>query len=564
MALEDINFDSSADLLDAILGGVKNRMKQLDDTITATRDLQAVQKVEAAKMVEETAKAGINEGGEIKTPAMIQAEELSRMQAQQQVLKVATAMGTNVADSGEILTTLAAEAKRAAINSMAATRELNYLSNTSLFSDPLGWMKAQLVLPEVQAGAEAAAAHSKNVQDNLANLQRLTQELPKTTAAVAQTVNNATITSKLEAVQARINLAVSEQKIRNAGADIQGLQVLDKLSGDQISALGTAFSAKTQDEHLKQQKAEFAMRQKEFELRMREAQARVDEKKASQEELEQYAGYVRTGLSQLGYEGATALPTSKIITLLNSKNPLYRDALNAGMMSEATGKPVVSEDASKVAEILIRDRVPLNANQEKIKELYKTTLSQVMDPKMAAQIGVDVSKVDQVSSAVGRKVMADSVKQHAGINYKDQTNIYSAPPLDAIAAVPAVASDKWYASVIAPQTANIKEVNPDLIKQLTIAAIDKGTVNYNEAVKGMHILYSAAVGLNNTTRNYAGLGLPRQTAFNALMDDPLVGKRTLNLMDLKAIDTDLQKSFASRAYQKNYIRQQESLGAGFR
>lgn len=535
-------------LLGDILNTVNQQFKEIEGAKELVQTIQAGRKQAQQQLETAVSNAGISDGrGGRDTAITVQAEEMAALNAQNQTRKAATAMGSNMDDASEILTQLSSEVRSSAVNAIDKAKIVDEKASVGLLDNPIKYIYNQITMDHSIEEANAAKNRFVTADAALTRVQNLTQELPKTAAAIAATRSAATVESKITAVQSAVDANVARIKIENADKDIAGIGQLQAMSAQQIQALGTAYSAKNAAEHLAISKATLKLHQDEADRRTKEWNEKMEKKALDEQETKDLAGYVSNGLAQMGYKELATAPHSKIIQLLKLKDPIYMDALKIGMTAATTGKPGLSDDPAQVARVIVQHKVPLDPSQEKIKEIYKQAISDAANPAMAVKAGVDVSKMDQVTKYAGKLVSEKAAHQHGNIDHRDQSNIYAPPPIEAVVAIPAVANSNWYKEVLSSQVAGIKETNPELLIALTSDAVKAKKISYKDASQGLHVFFTASAGLNNVTRNYKGLGLPQQTAFNVSLDNSFGFKTKRNLMNPVDVDTALNTKLQSMA-----------------
>ncbi len=444
------------------------------------------------------------------------AQEMVGLATQEKVQTLATKMGINPGESSEVLDKIAEEWKGATLDSIEKRNNLKDALEKKFFDAPLDYIKTQINMENTVQQAEAAAARRGEATQSLISVQTMTQNMPAQMAALAKTKTQATIDASLTAVRAELDGKLSALKINNFGMQTDNLLKLNQLDATQLNYASSKLQAENQEAQIAQTREQFALQKQEFNLRLEDRAERIATKKADRQELEDMANLVRKGAAVAGFEDVAAFPTAKIIQRLNMKDGATMDFLKAGMTSETLGHPVLSDSPGEVARILAVNSAPLRPEQKPLKEFFNSIWNKAGTVE-AGRVGqYDNTKISDVTKAAGNLAVKEAVAQMSNIKNGDNTNIYAPPPLPSILEVPAVKNSKWFGAVMANQavTGELKEFNPQQLKDLTVAAIKAGKIDFKEAQSGLRTVFGAALLVNNATKNYSGLGLPNQKSYS--------------------------------------------------
>jgi hypothetical protein len=328
------------------------------------------------------------------------------------------------------------------------------------------------------------------------------------------------------------------------------LDALDRLSRlDQagLNATSTGVGIQMQMQNLAIAKANLANSTKSLQLALEDRQFRLDERKQSKEELEGFANYVKSGAAVLGFKDVVTYPTNKIIQLINTKDPTVMSLLNTGIQTQLAGQPVIAESAGVAARNIVQVGAPLRDDQKVMKSFFTDVWNKAASPEGGVAGRYDNTKLDQVTKAANSYAISAAQAQKNDIKFGDNTNIYSAPPLPAVLGTPAIQNSEFYKKVFAAHMAagGLQEFNPEQITSMTLQAIKSGTIDYNTGAEGLQSIFNAAKLINNSTKNYAGFGLPFQDSYRTKMLDGGGASRTYDLTKSQDINQLLNSRLTS-------------------
>lgn len=501
--------------LDEFMRSVDIKNNELKARSAVVSDIFAKQAEEGKKIEEAIQSKGDN------SAIVLRAKETADLQTQTNVLNQAAKMGIAPGVDSSVLDKVADEWKQAKLASIDKQQKLAKDLDVKFFEHPLDYVVAQVKMEGTITEAERAAARSGEATRNFADIQQLTQHLPGQMAALAATKSQATLDATMAENAAMTNAAVSKARIENAGIQVQGIQALNNMSAQELNNKHTALSVKQQAEQFELQKKQFAQSTEMFKMQMEDRLERMNQKKMDRDELESQANVVRKGAAVAGFEGVAAYPTNKIIQMLNMRDAKTMDFFKAGMATEATGHPILGEDAGQVAKIINQHLAPLRPEQATIKTFYQEVWSEASSPEGGLKGRYDPTKLDQVTNGATKIAINKAASQMGNIKTGDNTNIYAAPPLQNVLDLGPVKNTAWAAKVMAPQmvTGELKEFNPQQLASLTAEAVRSGKINFKEAAEGLQSAFTGSVELNNRTKNFKGMGLPEQVGFTTSMND---------------------------------------------
>lgn len=517
----------------AMMDAVQANNAQLQKRSDVVQDIFAQQAKDAADIVSNMGSLSNN------SQVVLRAKEMSDLDTQNKIQEQATALHINPGVSSDLLDKIGADWVKSKEESLAARQKLTKDLNINFLDHPIDYVIAQVGMESTVKRAEDAARHSAAATKDFSDIQTLTQNIPAQMAALKQTKTAATVQATLEANAADMNIKIDQQKIANAGINVQRITALNAADSQQLSNLSVAMQTKNQAESLQISKEHLALSEKQFaesqkmnNLAIEDRLTRLAEKKDDREQMTDAANTVRLGAGTLGFKDITAWPDSKIISMLNSKSANIVDFYRAGIQTQSAGKPMISEDAGQVGRMIVQHNAPMTPAMATVKTFLRDNFLEAGSESAAMTGHYDRNKPEQVSNQARVNAIAKAKGQQGNIDIGNHNNIYAPPPLESILTVNGVNKTAWYTSVMAPQmvTGALKETNPDQLVALTAAAIKSGKVSHDDGVKGLTLAFTAAAAVNNSTKNYDSVGLPMQTSFNTQLPDTMGVPRKYNLI----------------------------------
>lgn len=539
------------DAMIQLMDSVVSSNKEFENNYVDVRNSILQRQRDSQDLADQTGKAGIiASDGTIETPLVAAARQLSGLKAQQDARQVATALGTNPDESNYILTKLAAQWKDSAADAYKKTSDYEAKQSVKFSDNPAQWVLNQFTAGDDERAASIAVSKYNLANDQLAKAQAQTQQLQITSNSIAENRTAATVQSTLEAVQARINSNVSKVKIDNAGVNITGIQIVERMTQDQINNISTLQGALNQQGHLDVAIAHANEVKKNTELLYEDRLDKLEQRKLNEKDALAMTESFRAGASALGFTNLSALPTNKLLSMRSVDPELFKQFFITGLTSTAVGIPVISDNPADVAKIVGLMKAPLQPAQKEIANLFRETWSYAANPENVLQTKIDPTKVDQVSGYAGRLAKTKATDQMNYIKPGDATNIYSPPNLNIITSQDAIKNSELYKKVLAVQiqAGGLSEINPKQLIGLTSNAISAGTIPYNTAVTDLQALFGAARSLNNVNKNYAGLGLPQQIGFKTKLVNTFGFMTDVDLANRQDVDRVLQTELNAKKF----------------
>ncbi len=476
---------------------------------------------------------------------VVRAQEEALLKAQQNTTRAATAFGSNMNDPAEIITRLGTEMNQRYQRSTELAADIADKKSMNFFSDPIGYLRMAIELPS-QIGEYNKEAQLYNMaESHLISMNNLTQEIAKTQATITPVRTQATVEATVNLEAAKAKNAADAIRLNGVKWNRDAIREVTAMNIQQLQLKKSAYELQATQENRAFQREQLQLQR---ELRLEALEA----KRLDQEAQQQMVLDVKTGLGVLGFTDVNNLAPSKVINYLKLKDPIYAEALSIGMTKNATGRSEISQNPAIAAEILIRTKAPedpnTSATHTALKEAYgAASEGRSLNPIVPPPQGFDAKDRAQVLALANANALWKAQSDLKTIKPNDYSNIYLAPAGTSIAALPAVQSDPFFAKVLAPQIATgFNDSNPDRVLSLAVSSISKGEVTFEQAAQGITLYYNAAIKLNDSLKNYSGVGLPNQEVtmdggggYNALVKSQFRGTEIVDMSDRIAVNKAL-------------------------
>lgn len=232
-----------------------------------------------------------------------------------------------------------------------ARAEYDRLTQISFFEDPLGFLQAQLKLPQVSAQvnnlADAEDRALQNIQTRTQLLHGAKQTITANTAdaLLAQSQSQAQLDAR--AAQAKLLQSDAENRVRIGSSIMQQIQVADKINDNTRSTVQTLASIQAAEEARLARNEAREDRSIDRELRREQLRLVLDEKKAKQEEIDQMNDRLAAVSAALGRDPMTV-----------SKLKMLRDKKEVQFWLDAADSGRFGQDLSSSVEFFMRKGVP--------------------------------------------------------------------------------------------------------------------------------------------------------------------------------------------------------------
>lgn len=507
---------SLASILSQVAGTNTASQSAISGIQASYSDLQSVGK----SMVDALTQKGADDSLVSKTAG------LGQLRAQENARNVASALGTNMDDTGQVLTSLGQTMLDSYTQSQAAGQTLHDLNSISFLDDPLSWIGAQFSKGKATEDYNFQATRYNSAEQTMSGLLTLTSADAKVQNDIAQTKTAASVQAASDSVAQ--DAIINQQKVKqqNLLYNVEGITRVQQMNEQQLNNSVQALSAVMSSEQLGLSQQRLAMERTQNAQNATLLAQRIQEGQMNLDEQNQTASYINAGRA---VQGLPAIPPGKSIAMLKMGGTVgqqMKDAYTIGASTDSLGKPIISDNSGDAARILVSSKAPLTPVQAPLKSLLTDTYVGVASGSLAKNI--DLKNPQAVMASADAFIQTRSKNMQAVINPGDATNIYAPPDIKSIASLPAVANTPLVTKVLAPAiTANsLTKFDPEVISGMALAAVQNGTISFNDAVQGIVTLSSGAIQTNNTTKDYTKFGIAPQTTLNMKVLNPSTGTNT--------------------------------------
>lgn len=192
--------------------------------------------------------------------ATIQTQEAKgSLEAQENTRRMATANGTNLSESNEILTLLGDKQRQQALEVSERASRVDAITQAANLGNPFGLLFDIFYGDSERAALESGQRELESTTQSIQALNQATQTTAITQKAIAQTQTDATVAATEELALAQAAEAVADRKVRMASLNVDMLKSVNSLSQQQLNNVFRQWQAEESAEHrafLKTQKEE--------------------------------------------------------------------------------------------------------------------------------------------------------------------------------------------------------------------------------------------------------------------------------------------------------------------
>lgn len=506
---------------DDVINAMSTQNQNLQALSGAVSDLYS-QKISTFTYQQSLASQGTDRNGD--TALTVQTRELAELQAQKNSRKFASAIGSNMDDTSEILSSLGMQLRGKEQEAIAAKAEVTQKASVGLFDNPIEYILNQVTLPSSRAKAQGLEEEASSISTAMQRINSASQDTVRTNNAIAETKTVASIANKVAATKANIDAQALAVKQQSLSFNVEALNAAANISEKQLSNF---FQANSQEIAFKQLDIaqESAKNQRELkELEIKKLGLILDDKEENKADQQALVNTINIPIAARGL----APLNIKQIKLLQSTpkgKEQITDLLYSGILSQSVGSSVIAETPGMAAKMMIQGGENLPEIKKPIANILKQefmsatkaqTYKELQSDGTYKEVRYDATKLPEVISAVNNNLKIKSREWINNIDPKDKTNPYVIPPLASIVTIiPDIVNDEFFKKIISPQmtTAGLSEAEPDKIAGLAKTAIKQG-MPMETVLDGLTKLYSAGVLTNNITKGYTSFGLPYQKSGN--------------------------------------------------
>ena len=397
-------------------------------------------------------------------------------------------------------------------------------------------------LRSVQTDALIAVATRQRDQTvkELTNITLATESVARATALTTRTVNEGTIASNLDLIQANADKAIADQRIANVASNAEAFNATANAEQAQIQNMFTVLRSQETAQGMAARQARL-----DFDIRDMERQD------ARWETLEE-TRKVALDINKEALAIAKETNPSKKAALIVSYNRTVQDEkervalegqlINEYQLGQATSGNIITQDretilynlrltgdagrkAHKLRELgrspnhalgvdpweafqtrsLVAANVPENKYTKMLAEINAKQEAKYSDPK-----GAGKPKDEATLKVDFNKTAMEHIASFTGdIRAGDGSNPYQAPPMNILATKKAVQKSIFYQKVI--KGSGMVETDPEKIMMAGLAAVQAKRITIEEHIAGVETIFDAAAASNNKLEGgFERVGMPNQ------------------------------------------------------
>lgn len=470
-------------------------------------------------------------------------------------IKGANALGTNIKDQGEVLTSLSTSILDLIKQKDVALQTIKAKQSVGLFDDPLQYIMNQVTLPDDIAKHNAINEDLNARETAVETLNKLSQSTNLTQSQLTESITQAGMEATSKNTAAAATLAANKSSRDALAYNAQGITAALNVSKEILGSEFNVINAQNAQTHIDIALQHLELSRQEFDFRKQE-KAISDAARNKETDTDSYVmskvndGLTRMGMSPIPLGSPRA---GSILALVKTNSPagkLYAEAFQISQDSElAGGATILAPSPARAVELI--NTVPgikLTGPQMAVKELLGNAVQIVATE--AAKPGSTINLKDSGSRNAAINFEATNIlsKQAAKIIPGDQTNVFNIPSLGTlINASPEMQKLPVVAKVLAPAiAAGVDVSDPDKAFSLVGAALNAKTITYPEAIE-LTSVYSRGVKVNMEARQLQSLGLnliPRNSTDPSIYSynvpitagDPKSGLNSKAIVDLTKPD----------------------------
>lgn len=477
------------------------------------------------------------------------ARNTAALDTQNSRVRAATALGTNLKASGEVLTALSQSIQIQYAERESALTEIERKKNISLLEDPLGWINAQINMNSDIDRHNIADARLANATAQYQELNKLTQSAVVTQNAIDESITAASVKASADNTRAAAELKAKDEEIKGLVYNSDGIKAALAGANNKFSANNTIFSARKAEESSRVALAHLAMSREKFSW---EKEEKDKGKQADQFLIDKINSGARL---RMGEAAEIILPGSvranTVLSLLKSNSPAgkqFQEDYMIADQSAVAGTKILAPSPARAIEVLNTMPVKLAPIQEQVRAVLEEAKNAVAGQIAAGTI--DGKNRDAVNTALNSTARAMVEAQARKINSPD--NIFNIPTVRTlIKDSPVVANLAITKKLLAPLAVAGSDLsNPDQVFSLVAKGLQDKTISYPEALE-LSTIYQTGVGVNMEERQLPSLGLTPKWSYNVpvTVDNttPFNGKQIVDLTKPDALGRAFNKYLVNQA-----------------
>lgn len=443
-------------------------------------------------------------------------EELGKLDAQNNTLKAATMLGTNLQDAAELISPLSSQIRENYLKANEALDRIHKKESVGFLDDPLGFISNAVTLDQDYADYNHAAEKFNIASNTYAQINNLTQESAVTQNALAQLRTQASAKETAELVKRQAELKATELSQQGLLTNLSGIKAVYELNKDQLEMYKSNYQLEATAEQRQWARAQ-------AEAMLEERIAAREARKASKEDDASTVSYVNSTRRALGIGELGATDVLKLMRMPGTLGDQVRSQFTAGAANASlpSSSFSIASTPAEAAKLTLEAKAPLNPLQAPVKGLVESVY---IDAKLGKIKEVKDVKDENHVLQVTNKVIAGKVAaMKSNVLEGGSSNIYSPPALEELATT-SVKDTKFY-KVLAPSGS----FNPEALLTQGLAKVKAGELKVEDVISGISAYANAAKDVNNETKAYSSFGLPKQESFLTRVDD---GSAFFGMMDI--------------------------------
>lgn len=444
------------------------------------------------------------------------------LKAQEAARSVAASYGGNPDDVSFIMNKLGQQWMQSEAERQQALDVVQKKQSVSFMDDPLTWLSNKLTINRDIAMYNDDEERSNTLYDQLNKINELNSSTAKSMQAIAQTQTAATVAATSDAALQKATIAANDAKLKGVLYNVQGIKDITQLGQQEVDNSVKAAQTAIAAGHLAVAQQQVTIMRDEYEQKAALYAQEVKDKQRADATDEYVADKTNIGRAALGLN---PLPPAKIFAMFKlggDAGEALKQQFSIGSISDATGKTIIAPSTGTAARVLATNNSPLGVQNPAVKpvlSLLSDSYNTARNPQNQQQFGINPKDVNTLDNAVSGIVGQRVVQMASNIKPGDNSNIFQAPPLTALATLPAVKQNPLYQKVLEPQVkAGLAETDPTNLVSLTVDAIKQGQINLSDGASGLASLFNAAAALNTSTKDYMRFGIAPQTGYHTTVE----------------------------------------------
>lgn len=443
-----------------------------------------------------------------------QAKQNAELATQQARVKGANALGTNLKEQSEVLTSLADTIGKEYIARSQAKAAIDEKRSVSLFTDPLQWIMNQFTIND---DIEAYNSHNENLasaKQQMADLNALTQSTNKTQNELSEPITAASIKASSDNLLATAQIKANEEKLKGLVYNSEGIKAALNADKEMMATAFSVFGAQKQEQNINIALAHLELQRQEFDWR------KIEKEKGEAADAYLIDKINKGAAMRLGDSYVPIPPGSvkaaQIVSLIKSNSPAGKQFLEdfqIGDQSDLAGTKIIAPSPARAIDVLNSMPVKLSPAQAPVKGVLDQTLQAVQAQIQAGKL--DPKNKEGIQSFMNKTAQELLDSQAKLVKPGDSDNVYQIPALrTVIASSPTLQNLPLVQKVIGPAVATGADLNdPNQVFALTAKALTDKKITYPEALE-LTTLYQTAQNVNLEARQLPSLGLRPKFSYN--------------------------------------------------